>query len=235
MYWLRGYQDGIIVIDKTPHVWEAKSTDDKKKAKLAKLIQEDEGTALKKWDENYYAQAILYCGYSGIHKHILMACSHGAREKLNSTGDHRTVVVETDFDENYFNELKAKAKDVIVSDALPEPAWSLQYDKPLCVWKTGQCEAYEYCKGRHIGKPNCRNCGYCEFTLSGANCTKTGDALNEKEMVDFKECHKYHPNIIHWLDLIEMDESGNVVYRDDSGNEFINKNSLDFYELINGV
>ncbi len=232
MYWLRGHTDGEIKLDVTA-VWEAKSSDDVKRAKLKKLIEEDEHSALEKWDKNYYAQAQLYMGYSGKKKHILMACAHGAREKLNSKGDHRTVIVETLFNQEKFDELKHKANDIIVSDTIPEAAWSLQYDKPLCVWKNGKCEAYDYCKGNHIGKPNCRNCGYCEFTTEGANCTKSGDALNEKEMVEFKECHKYHPNIIHWMDLVEMDDDGNVHYRDDSGTDWVNVNSMDFYEEVN--
>lgn len=232
MYWLRGHTDGKIEVDEWA-VWEAKSTDDKKKAKLKKLIEKDEHSALENWDSNYYCQAQLYMGYSGLKKHILMACSHGAREKLNSTGDHRTVIVETLFNQEKFDELKQKAYDVIVSDAVPEPAWSLQYDKPLCVWKTGQCEAYDYCKGRHIGKPNCRNCGYCEFTVEGAVCNKTGEIINEDEMVEYKECHRYHPNLIHWMDLIEMDDNGDVHYRDDSGNDWVNRDSLKFYEEVN--
>ena len=230
-YWYKGSIDGVLKLDKD-YVWDHKSTDKEKITKLKKLIEKDESTALREWNMQYYLQAISYMGHSGIHQHILTAGHHGSREIKNSKGDFRTAIVETLFDQEVFDELVAKADNIIATDQMPEAAWSLAVDKPLCVWKNGQCEAYEFCKGRHIGKPNCRNCGFVTFTQDGATCGK-GEILNEENMVEFKGCHRYHPSLIHEYDCIQIDESGVVHYRNDNGDQLTNTNSLEFYEEFN--
>lgn len=232
MYWHHGHMDGYF--RDLDALWEHKSTSDEKIVKLKKLIATDESTALKEWDSGYYDQATRYMGYSGVHKHILTASAHGTREKLNSKGDFRTAIVETLFDEDHFNYLKERAKHIITTDKMPAPAWSLAYDKPLCVWKTGQCQAYNFCKGRHIGAPNCRNCAYVTFTTIGAECSKHNKALDEKEMVGYYDCHKYLPDLVVGYELIGMTEEGDVVYRKEDGTEIINSDSKVFYKEFNG-
>ncbi len=231
-FWLRGNTDGRCRIDNTMYVWECKASNTDKQSKLRKLAEKDESSALQNWDYQYYCQAQLYMGYSGIHKHLLMCTGHGAREQLNNKGDFRTVVIETEFNEDVFSQLKAEAVDIITSDEMPPAAWGLELEKPLCKWKTGQCEAFDYCKGRKIGKPNCRNCGYVQFTTEGATCTLENKSLNEKEMVDFKPCHRYHPNLVIGYDLVSVDED-KMIYRNDAGHEIVNHNSMDFYYEFN--
>jgi hypothetical protein len=226
MYWHRGHIDGKL--PDYDALWEHKSTGDAKLTKLKKLIDKDEETALLKWSKGYYDQATRYMGYSGIHKHITTVASHGSREKINSQGDHRTAIMETAFDQDHFNFLVGRAKHIITTDKMPQAAWSLAVDKPLCIWKNGKCEAYDFCKGKEIGKPNCRNCGHVTFTTEGATCALGKEDLNEKNMLEFKECHKYNPELVHEFFVVDLDDAGDVHYRNESGTELVNRNSNDF-------
>jgi len=228
MTWLKGHSDGECTIDGDRYVWEAKSTDGEKQNKLRRLIVKDEHAALEKWSYQYFCQAQLYMGYSGIDKHILMAAAHGGRERINSKGDFRTVICETLFDSEVFESLRDKAKHIITTDKMPQAAWSLAVDKPLCIWKNGKCEAYDFCKGKEIGKPNCRNCGHVTFTTEGATCALGKEDLNEKNMLEFKECHKYNPELVHEFFVVDLDDEGHVHYRNESGTELVNRNSNDF-------
>lgn len=232
-YWYQGSIDGKLTIDGEVYIWDHKSTDKDKIVKLKKLIEKDESTALREWNYQYYLQAIAYMGHAGISKHILTAGHHGSREIINSKGDFRTAIVETEFNQDVFDKLISDADRIITTDKMPDAAWSLALDKPLCVWKNGQCEAYDFCKERHIGRPNCRNCGFVSFTSEGAYCSKNKENLNEKDMVEFKECHRYHPELILGFDVVEFDDAGMVHYRSNSGDSLVNGNSLEFYEEFN--
>tara|TARA_B110000879_G_scaffold72298_1_gene100979 strand:- start:539 stop:844 length:306 start_codon:yes stop_codon:yes gene_type:complete len=93
MYWHRGHIDGKLPDHDA--LWQHKSTGNAKLTKLKKTIDKDKETALLKWSKGHYDQATRYMSYSGIHKRITTVASHGSPEKINSQGDHRTVVMET--------------------------------------------------------------------------------------------------------------------------------------------
>lgn len=84
----KGHMDGAILgliqAPKTWHVWEGKCTNEKKFQKLASLKESlGEKSALKEWDETYYAQAILYMHFSGMDRHYLTVCTPGARDWIS--------------------------------------------------------------------------------------------------------------------------------------------------------
>ena len=236
--WLRGHSDGKMVWDGEKFVWEMKATDKGKRDKLERLIAKDEHAALEKWSPQYYAQAILYMGYSKIHKHILFASAHGGRERKNSKGDYRTIVVETLFDEEKFKQLQEQAKSIIATDKMPDEIWALKLRKPLCYWGTEsyqRCEAFDFCTGTDIGEPDCFNCAFLKFNEDGTGiCTKDKKEMQPKEMQGFKECHKYHPSFVHQYECIGQEDDGSVIYRNDSGAEIINVDSREFRKIIRG-
>jgi hypothetical protein len=228
----RGHSDGEFVWDGEKYVWEMKSTDKQKRDKLEKLIAKDEHSALEKWSPLYYNQSQFYMGYSGIHKHILFASAHGGRERKNSKGDYRTIVVETLFDEVKFKELQEKAKNIIATDKMPEASWALAVSKPLCIWGSESyqsCEAYKFCTGKDISEPDCFNCSYITFLETGmGHCFLSKKEIKPYDMQGFKPCHKYHPSLIVGYDLICQNEDGSVLYRKDNGEEITNCDSRDF-------
>ena len=234
--WLKGHSDGKIRWEDELYKWEMKSTDAIKRNKLEKLIAKDEHSALENWDTQYYAQAQLYMGYSGIHKHLLFASAHGGRERKNSKGDFRTIVVETLFNEEKFKSLQQKAKDIIATDKIPEALWQLAMKKPLCWWgeeSYQRCESYDFCTGEDIANPDCFNCAYVSFLEEGeGHCSLHDDEMSPQDMQEFKLCHKYHPELVIGYDPVEQKKDGSVVYRNDNGDEITNDNSLDFREEI---
>ena len=84
----KGHADGVIqgLVDDpdTVAIWEHKTTNDKKQAKLIALKAElGEGNALAAWDEVYHAQALLYCHYADIGLHYLTCSTPGERTTIS--------------------------------------------------------------------------------------------------------------------------------------------------------
>ena len=80
----QGHYDGVIrgipCAPKTWHILEIKCCNETKFKKLKDLVRQDEKTALQKWDEVYYAQAVLYMHKENIDRHYLIAATPGGRE-----------------------------------------------------------------------------------------------------------------------------------------------------------
>ena len=135
---LRGHMDGVVIgllqAPKTWHVFEAKSANEKSFAKLTKLkAEKGEKDALRAWNPTYWAQAILYLGYSEMTRHWLVCCTPGARDWIS---------VRTEFDPAEFASLKDKARRILDARA---PLAKLSNDGSwfACKW----CHYHARCHG----------------------------------------------------------------------------------------
>lgn len=113
---LTGRLDGVIVglaqAPKTPHVWEHKSTNEKKFNELLKK------KSLKDWDLKYYAQAQMNMLYSELDRHYMTVSTPGLRQVTS---------IRTELDKEYAKALTLKAKRIIEAKEPPEriggPDW----------------------------------------------------------------------------------------------------------------
>jgi hypothetical protein len=154
----RGHLDGVIrgilQAPKTPHVWEHKCTNEKKQAKLDQLKTEfGEKEALKKWDEVYYAQALIYMYYKELPRHYLTVSSPGGRTqtscRTNASNKEAKLIVN-------------KARRIITS---PEPLERIS-EKPeffQCKW----CNFKAVCHGESLPAVNCRTCAHATPEMDG--------------------------------------------------------------------
>lgn len=195
--WFRGHRDGKFfnLPEFGNPIWEHKSS--AKWKKLQKLVDEDESTALKKWNPVYYDQAQLYMGYEGENYHITTAASEGSRQE---------TICLTEFDQEYFEESKKKAEIVIASDKLHPKIGSAMYFE--CKW----CNSKSVCHEGALPRPNCRNCDSIKFDLDGdtkATCLRwsgydEGGNIslpseiegNPKALHEYRECHTYMPDVL---------------------------------------
>lgn len=121
---LRGRIDGRVIgllqAPITEHIWECKCVTEKKQAELIKAKStHGEKDALKQWDVQYYAQAVLYMHSFNLDRHYLTCATPGARW---------TVSVRTNADPDYAKALLDKAERLKNAQHLPtalsdNPAW----------------------------------------------------------------------------------------------------------------
>lgn len=133
----KGHMDGavlgLIQAPKTWHVWEHKCVNEKKFSELTRLKAQAERSALKQWDEIYYAQAVLYMSYSGMERHYLTVATPGTRSAMS---------VRSDGDPAYAEVLKDKARRILGASVPPtrvsnSPSW----------FQCRYCEHAETCHG----------------------------------------------------------------------------------------
>lgn len=111
-----GRLDGVVVglkqAPKTHHVWEHKSTNDKKFDALLK------NPVLKDWDATYYAQAQSNMFHAELDRHYMTVSTPGLR---------RVTSIRTELDKEYALALVNKASRIINAKDPPEkiggPAW----------------------------------------------------------------------------------------------------------------
>lgn len=81
---MSGHYDGVIrgliQAPKAWHIWENKTTNEKKYEAFKKLAIADNKSALKKWNPVYYAQAVLNMYKEGIDRHYTTVCTPGMRD-----------------------------------------------------------------------------------------------------------------------------------------------------------
>lgn len=133
---LGGHWDGRIEglpQSSKPHVWEHKQVNEKKFAAFKKLRQEDEHTALEKWDEVYYAQAQMYMRYSGLDRHYLTVASSGGRDYEDC---------RTRYADRKAEALRDKARRIL--DAVEPP---LRLSNNPSFFKCKMCEHRSRCHG----------------------------------------------------------------------------------------
>ena len=152
MGFLRGHIDGMILnpLDGSPtkfEIWEHKSVNLEKFAKLTKLIHENEKTALESWDIIYYNQAILYMKAFDKDRHFLTVTSPGGR-------DYQCC--RTEYSEKKANLIIEKAKSIIFEDDILPSRISEKREFFSCNW----CEYQGVCFDGNIPKINCGTCRY---------------------------------------------------------------------------
>jgi len=183
----RGHMDGditgILQAPVTPHVWEHKSINEKKFKKLNDLKDKvGEKSALRQWDQVYYAQGVLYMEYGGYSRHYLTACTPGGRAYTS---------VRTNEDPNEAQNLKEKAKRIIFSDSAPERIGTPDFYK--CRW----CDFSEIC---HEGKAADRNCRTCLHAIvceeGGWACNRSGQFISPELQEVGCEEQRYLPCLI---------------------------------------
>jgi len=133
----KGHYDGVIrgipQAPKTWHILEIKATKQQLFNKLKKLITKvGEKNALEEWNEQYYAQAMLYCHYEGITRHLTIVSTPGGRELLT---------LRTNANPTYAKALRGKAQRLLGATSPPQkiggPDWY------QCKW----CNFYDMCQG----------------------------------------------------------------------------------------
>ncbi len=187
----RGHNDGYI--RGLPHhnetdewnptdVWEHKQVNEKKFNQLVKLIEQNEGDALEKWDYSYYGQACLYLYYAGLTRHYLTVSTPGSRQ---------TISCRTSANEEVAQSLIKKAERIIYSDTAPErvsnnPSWF------ECKW----CEFSDICHDKKTPQMNCRTCLHASPEEDGHwSCAKLNEPI-ENTMPCGGEKHLYLPDML---------------------------------------
>ena len=95
----RGHCDGFILgLKQAPnvwHVWECKASAEKKYNEFLKLVTTiPEKRVLKKWNENYYAQAQLYMHYFNVNRHYMTVAKAGGRDILSCRTEYDPETAE---------------------------------------------------------------------------------------------------------------------------------------------
>jgi hypothetical protein len=200
----RGHADGLITgllqAPQALHVWEAKAVNDAKLAKLAKLRERGEKSALAEWDPVYYAQAVLYMAYAEAPRHYLTASSPGVRTMLG-------VRTDTDLDEA--RRLRARAERIItaaepMTGVSTNPAW---YE---CKW----CPAAALCHGGALPAVNCRTCVHATPEIAGDgrwSCAWHKRDLTVAEQRAGCPSHRYIPALVTFAEAVDADAAANWI------------------------
>lgn len=216
---LKGHMDGAILgllqAPKTWHVWEHKQVDQKKFDKLNKLKAEHgEKNALEKWDEIYWAQAIMYMGATGMTRHYLTCSTPGGRE---------TTSVRTNVNPAAFERLMAKAQRIVTAQE-PPPRISDDPDWFQCKF----CDFREICHGTAAPLPTCRSCCHATPELDGNarwSCARHQADLSVEEQREGCQAHLFIPALLaNWAEVVDASLPGNwVMYQHkETGKSFKN-------------
>jgi len=213
----RGHADGMITgllqAPATLHVWEAKVVAEDKATKLYNLTwQIGEKNALAKWDEVYYAQAVLYMHYAKATRHYLTCGSPGVRSMVG---------VRTDADPLTTQRLQVKAKTIITAQ---EPLQKLSDDPAW--WQCKGCAMSGICHRNELPAVNCRTCVHATPELDGDgrwSCAKWGaDIPVEAQRVGCEQ-HRYIPALVTVARQVDASEQdGWIEYRTSNGVTFRN-------------
>jgi hypothetical protein len=213
-----GHMDGAILgllqAPKTWHVWEHKQVGQDKFNKLIKLkVDLGEKAALAKWNEVYYAQAVLYMEYTGMARHYLTCATPGGRD---------TISVRTEENKDLAKKLIDKAEFIIFSG---EPPVKLSNDPAFYQCKF--CDFSEVCHGTQAPLVTCRSCVHATPERSGLwSCAF--HKLSELTLEAQKEAcvaHRYIPSLLANFAAVDSGslESNTVTYKNTiTGNMFSN-------------
>ena len=209
-----GHLDGEILgikqSPKTWHVFEVKCVGDQAFAKFQKFKRDyHEKNVLKQWNETYYAQAQEYMMYRGMTRHYMVVASAGGRMWDS---------IRTDFDKGAAEYYSDRARQIIddpniVPDRISENASFYQ-----CNW----CEFSNVC---HDGDPpprNCRTCIYSDPVADGDwRCGYHRVILSTDEQRTGCAKQRYRPALVPGVLLSTNDETNELSYRLQSGDEWI--------------
>lgn len=210
----KGHCDGMIKgIKQAPqtwHVWENKAVNEKKYTNLLKLKEENEKTALHKWDIIYHDQAQMYMHCSNIDRHYLNVETPGGRQYTSC---------RTDYNKSRAGGIKTKAKVIIFdNDNIPERL-SSKREFYKCKW----CEYSGICHDGDIPLVHCKTCRYSEPVKNGERHCHYKNTVIDNSQLNMDNClfHIYNPALIPNVKLIEQQEDG-CIYETDKGFKFAN-------------
>jgi len=196
---LDGKITGLLQAPKKLHVWEHKSTSEKKFNELKKAIADlGEKLALRKWNPVYYAQAICYMFYEGTDRHYMTVSTPGVRD---------TVSVRTEADPAFAMQLKAKAQRIIDAQEPPE-----KISDTASWFECRFCQFSGICHEQEMPDRGCRTCLHSTAIENGQwHCERHGKILTPEEQVEGCVLHKFLPKLVPG-DVIKSSEKG-VTYR----------------------
>lgn len=200
---LRGRIDGRIVgllqAPETEHVWEAKACDEKKQAALVKAKAEHgEKGALKAWDAQYYAQAVLYMHHLGITRHYLTCTSPGARH---------TISVRTNADPEYATSMLQKAERIKNN---PNPPLGVSESPDY--WQCKSCNFNDLCHKNRVPEVNCRTCLHSTPVYDGEwHCAKFQAVIPAAFQLAGCDKHLFIPSLIPYAKPVDGSQEENWV------------------------
>ena len=180
---LDGEIEGLAEAPKTRHVLEIKATAEKKFTELKKHIAAlGEKLALRKWNETYYAQIVLYMFYRKLTRSIHVITTAGARD---------WVSVRTDADNSFAKTLIEKARRIIYATDAPE---GLPRDSQDCKY----CGLFDVCHNKKLPERNCRTCIHSSPAKDGLwHCAKKEVILLYEDQLAGCANHLYLPNFVN--------------------------------------
>jgi hypothetical protein len=212
-----GKIQGLKHAPKRLAIWEHKQVNENKFEKLKNLILEHgRKQALAKWDEIYYAQAVLYMYYSGLERHYLTCATPGGRD---------TVAVWTEKNTPYAEQLREKALRIIEFKEPPEritdnPSWY------ACKF----CNFHPVCFGQWTQKNciplvNCRTCAHSTPLTEGQaawHCAKWKSNIPADYVSKGCPKHLFIPALIPAKPVDASEEENWVEYELPNGTHFVN-------------
>lgn len=193
---------GLPEAPKTWAIIEFKTHGEKSfKELVAKGVQEHK--------PEHYAQMILYMGLAELERALYLAVNKNTDE-LWSEWVH--------FDKKLFNDLLAKAQQIIDADEPPprindNPAWY------LCKF----CDHYDVCHTEQVAQKNCRTCVHASPVADAKwSCASQQRLLSYDEQRLGCRSHLFIPPLINWAEPLDAGSDW-IKYRDrDSGVIFAN-------------
>lgn len=196
---LDGLISGLLQDPAITYVWENKVCNEAKFNKLIKLIEENgEGSALEKWNEQYYGQAQCLMHYSSLDQHYMT---------VNVAGMRDTISCVTRYNGKDAKRLIKKAERIIFSDEAPAQIGKSTFY--MCNW----CEYKGICHEKEIPETNCRTCLHSTAKPEGGwSCAKfTGFDIKDN-MFCQGYSHLYLPDMLDGKPIEATDEA--VIYED---------------------
>lgn len=175
---------GLIQAPVKKHIWENKSTSEKKFTELKKIIIDvGEKQALRKWNATYYGQAQLYMHYEPTDRHYMTVCTPGGRNWLG---------LRTEYNQEYAVNLRDRAGRIIKSEEpmdriSDDPAW----------FECRNCPARGMCHEDDTPNRSCRTCLHSTPIENGEwHCDRWGKTLSLEEQLAGCPAHLYLPPLV---------------------------------------
>lgn len=199
---------GILQAPKKLHIWEAKSTSEKKLAEFRKIKADlGEKATLKKWNPVYYGQAQLYMHYEGTDRHYLTVSSPGVRDWDSC---------RTEYDHAAALKLKADAARIIKSD---EPLDKISEDKSW--FECRYCPYSGICHNDEMPDRSCRVCAHSTPIENGGwHCDRHGKTLTPQEQEAGCVVHKFLPSLVPGVIKSASDNPPGITYTMKDGSEW---------------
>lgn len=197
---------GLLQAPKALHIWEHKSTGEKKFNEFKKIKAEvGEKQALRKWNFQYWVQGIMYCFYEVASRHYLTVSTPGVRD---------TDSCRTEADNETAGKYIQKAERIIKSN---EPLDKISTDSSWfeCRW----CAAKDICHEGVMPDRTCRTCAHASPVAEGAwHCQRWGKQLTAQEQQSGCPSHAFLPALVPG-EIISTTEVS-VKYRMKDGSEW---------------